>query len=164
MKSTTRGGAFTCHGLEAISTTVEHMADRDKDSPIITQSKCNTSGCTSVRVEGRTLLAGLDIGPADAGSSVAADIGGKLLFLWNAGSVGGLRMRLATTDRLKDTEDVLITDTREEKAGSLVSSIAGMRVLTTNNYGLVFVNTTSGIKLLRIDGATGKLTPLQGTL
>jgi hypothetical protein len=164
MKSTTRGGAFTCHGLEAVSTTVEHVADRDKDSPIITQSKCNTSGCTSVRVEGRTLLAGLDIGPADAGSSVAADVGGKLLFLWNAGSVGGLRMRLATTEQMKDAPDVVITETREEKAGSLVSSIAGMRVLTTNTYGIVFINTTSGIKLLRVDPATGKLTPLQATL
>jgi hypothetical protein len=163
VKSTTRGGAFTCHGLEALSTTVDHTADRDKDFPIINQAKCNTSGCTTTKVEVRILLAGLDIAPADAGASVAADVGGKLLFLWNAGSVGGLRMRLAPADRIKDAEDVVITDGREEKAGANVSSIAAMRVLTTNTFALLFLSTTAGVKVLRID-ATGKLTPLQASL
>lgn len=164
MKSTTRGGAFTCHGLESVSTVVEHVADRDKDYPTIFQSKCNTSGCTAVKTEVRQLLAGLDIAPSDAGSSVAADVGGKLLFLWNAGSAGGLRMRLAPADRLKETEDVIITDGREEKGGANVSSIASMRVVTTNNFAIVFLGTTSGVKALRVEPATGKLTPLQGTL
>jgi hypothetical protein len=164
MKASTRGGAFTCHGLESVSTTVEHVADRDKDAPIITQARCNTSGCTTTKVEVRQLLAGLDISPLEAGASVAADVGGKLLFLWNAGSVGGLRMRLAAPDRMKDTEDVVITDGREEKAGASVSSIASMRVVGTNTYALVFLGTTSGVKVLRVEPATGKLTPLQGTL
>jgi hypothetical protein len=162
VKSTTRGGAFTCHGLEAISTMVEHAADRDKDYPAITQSRCNTSGCTAVKVDVRQLLAGLEIAPSDAGGSVAADAGGKLLFVWNAGAAGGLRMRLGAADRLKDVEDVIITDGRE--TGSTVSSIASMRVLQTNTFALLFLGTTSGVKLLRVEPATGKLTPLQGTL
>ena len=164
VKASTRGGAFTCHGLEAVSTTVEHSADRDKDSPTITQARCNTSGCTTTKVEVRQLLVGLDISPPDAGASVAADVGGKLLFLWNAGPVGGLRMRLGAPDRMKDVEDVVITDGREEKGGANVSSIASMRVIGTNTYALVFLGTTSGMKVLRVDPATGKLTPLQGTL
>jgi hypothetical protein len=164
VKSTTRGGAFTCHGLEAVSTVVEHSPDRDKDYPTITQSRCNTSGCTPVKVDVRQLLAGLEIAPSDAGGSVAADAGGKLLFVWNAGAVGGLRMRLGAPDRLKEAEDVIITDGRDEKTSAGVSSIASMRVLQTNTFALLFLGTTSGVKVLRVEPATGKLTPLQGTL
>ncbi len=163
VKATTRGGAFTCHGLEAVMTVVDHSADRDKDYPTITQVKCNTSGCTPTKVDVRLMLTGLDIAPSDAGASLAADVGGKLLFLWNAGTVGGLRMRFAPADRIKDAEDVVITDGREEKAGASVSSIAAMRVITTNNYALVFLATTAGVKVMRAD-PTGKLTPLQGTM
>jgi hypothetical protein len=163
VKTTTRGGAFTCHGLEAVMTLVDHSADRDKDYPTITQVKCNTSGCTPTKVDVRQMLSGLDIAPTDAGGSVAADVGGKLLFLWNAGTVGGLRMRFAPADRLKDAEDVLVTDGREEKAGANVSSIAAMRVLATNSYAIVFLATTAGVKVMRAD-TTGKLTPLQGSL
>ena len=164
MKAATHGGALTCHGLEAVTTVIDHVADRDKDLPVITQAKCNTSGCTTTKVETRLLLAGLDIGPSDAGSSVAADAGGKLLFVWNAGPVGGLRMRLGAPDRLKDADDVLLADVREEKGGASVSSIASMRVLSTNTYSLVFLGTTAGVKVLRVEPATGKVTPLQGTL
>ncbi len=53
---------------------------------------------------------------------------------------------------------------REEKGGANVSSIASMRVLTTNTYALVFLGTTAGVKVLRVEPATGKVTPLQGTL
>jgi hypothetical protein len=164
MKATTRGGALTCHGLEAVTTVVEHTPDRDKDTPTITQAKCNTSGCTTTKTEVRLLLAGLDIQPGDAGSSVAADAGGKLLFMWNAGSSGGLRMRLGEADRLKDADDTILADVREEKGGANVSSVASMRVLATNTYALVFLGTTAGVKVLRVEPATGKVTPLQGTL
>src|SRR6185437_10713517 len=163
VKSTMRGGAFTCHGIETISTVVAHSSDRDKDYPTISQTKCNTSGCTTTKVDVRLLFAGLDIAPTDTGNSIAADVGGKLLFLWNAGTVGGLRMRFAPADRLKEAEDVIITDGREEKGGANVSSIAAMRVISTNNYALVFLATTSGVKVVRAD-PTGKLTPLVGTL
>lgn len=163
VKSTTRGGAFTCHGIETVSTVVTHSSDRDKDYPTISQTKCNTSGCTTTKVDVRTLFAGLEIAPTDTGNSIAADVGGKLLFLWNAGNVGGLRMRYAPADRFKDAEDVIITDGREDKAGANVSSIAAMRAISTNNYALVFLATTAGVKVVRVD-PTGKLTPLVGTL
>lgn len=162
VKAPTHGGALTCHGLEAITITVEHSPDRDKDYPAITQAKCNTSGCTSTKVDLRQLLVGLgEIAPGDAGSSVAADVGGKLMLMWNGGAAGGLRMRLAPADRFKEAEDVVITDGRDEKSN--VSSIVQMRVLSTNNYALVVLATTSGVKALRVD-ATGKVTPMQGAL
>jgi hypothetical protein len=162
VKATTHGGALTCHGLEAIAITVDHSPDRDKDYPTITQAKCNTSGCTSTKVDMRQQLVGLgEIAPSDAGNSVAADVGGKLMLMWNGGLAGGLRMRLSAADRWKEAEDVVVTDGRDEK--STVSSIAQMRVLVTNSYAIVMLATTAGVKVLRVDAA-GKVTPLQGSL
>jgi hypothetical protein len=163
VKAQTRGGAFTCRGLEAVATTVDHAADRDKDYPTITQSRCNTSGCTTTTVAVRQLLSGLEIAPGDPGNSVAADANGKLLFMWNAGPAGGLRMRLAPADRLKDAEDEVIADVREEKGGANVSAVAQMKVLSANSFALVLLSTTSGVKALRVD-PSGKLTPMQGSL
>lgn len=162
LKATTHGGAFTCHGNEATSTVVEHTTDRDRDLPTITQSRCNASGCTTTTVEMRTVLAGaIEIAPPDASSSLAADVGGKLLLMWNAGLVGGLRMRFGAAERFKEAEDVVITDGRDEKTN--VSSIAQMKVMPANNFAVVLVSTTSGVKVLRVDGA-GKVTALPSAL
>jgi hypothetical protein len=161
VKAATHGGAFTCRGLEAVATTVDHVPG-DRDYPIITQAKCNTSGCTTTKVEMRTMLAGMgEIAPADATSSVAADVGGKLMLVWNAGLAGGLRMRFASADKFKETEDVVITDGRDEK--TTVSSIAQMRVIGTNTFAVLLLATTSGVKALKVD-ATGKVTPLAAGL
>lgn len=161
VKATTHGGLFTCRGLEAVSTTVDHVPG-DKDYPIITQAKCNTSGCTSTKVEMRTMLAGMgEIAPADPTSSVAADVGGKLMLVWNAGLAGGLRMRFAAADKFKEAEDVIITDGRDEK--STVSSIAQLKVLVNNGMAVLLLATTSGVKALRVD-ASGKVTPLSASL
>ncbi|APR75407.1 Hypothetical protein A7982_00753 [Minicystis rosea] len=162
VKATTHGGAFTCRGLEAFSTTVDHVAGGDKDFPVVTQAKCNTSGCTTTRVEMRQLLAGMgEIAPTDASGSVAADVGGKLMIVWNAGLAGGLRMRFAPADKMKEAEDIVITDGRDEK--TTVSSIAQLRVLTTNNYAVLLLSTTSGVKALKVD-STGKLTPMAASM
>jgi hypothetical protein len=161
VKAPTHGGAFTCHGLEAVATTVDHTPG-DKDYPVITQAKCNTSGCTTTKVEVRQMLAGMgELAPADATSSVAADVGGKLMFVWNAGLAGGLRMRFAPADKFKEAEDIIITDGRDEK--STVSSIAQMKVIGTNNYAVLLLSTTSGVKALKVD-ATGKVSPLAASL
>jgi hypothetical protein len=160
-KAQTHGGAFTCHGMEAFATEVTHTPG-DKDFPVISQAKCNTSGCSTTKVDMRTILGTVsDIAPADATSSIAADVGGKLLFVWNGGLAGGLRMRLAPADKLKDAEDVVITDGRDDKSN--VSSIAQIKVLGTNGFAVLLLATTSGIKALRVDPA-GKVTPLQGAL
>ena len=159
--ATTHGGTLTCHGLEAIATTVDHVPG-DKDYPIVTQAKCNTSGCTTTKVEMRTMLAGMgEIAPADPTSSVAADVGGKLMLVWNGGLAGGLRMRFAPAEKLKDSEDIVITDGRDEK--STVSSIAQIKVLGNNSQAVLLLSTTSGVKALRVD-STGKVTPLATSL
>ncbi len=165
VKATTHGGALTCHGVEAVSTMVEHVADRDKDYPNITQARCNPSGCTPINVNMKTLLAGVpDVAPADASSSVVADHAGKMLLVWNGGYTGGLRMRLAPADRLGATEDVIITEGRGTKGDAKISTIAQMRLVSAATFQLLFLNTTdAGIKVLRIE-QDGKLTPLSGSI
>lgn len=108
------------------------------------------------------MLAGMgEIAPADPTSSVAADVGGKLMLVWNAGLAGGLRMRFAAADKFKEAEDVIITDGRDEN--STVSSIAQLKVLANNGMAVLLLATTSGVKALRVD-ASGKVTPLSASL
>jgi hypothetical protein len=164
VKAATRGGALTCRGREAVITMVEHGTGRGRDYPTITQSRCSTAGCATTQVEVRRMLAGLDIAPLDSEASLAADVAGKLLFLWNAGPAGGLRMRLAPIDHIMEAEDVVVADVREEKAGASVSSISGMRVLHASGFAVVLLSTIRGVKALRVDSSTGKPAPLPATL
>jgi hypothetical protein len=159
IKAPTHGGALTCHGLEAVTTTVDHVM-QDKDFAVVNQARCNTSGCTPAKVDMRQLLAGMsEIAPADQTSVAAADVGGKLMLVWNGGLAGGLRMRFAAPDKFKEAEDVIITDGRDEKSN--VSSIAQIKVIGTNGFAVMLLATTSGLKALKVDSA-GKVTPLAG--
>jgi hypothetical protein len=164
VKTSTRGGAFTCHGLEATSTVVEHGSDRGRDSLLITQARCETSGCTTIKVDMRRLLSAVDISPVDADNDAAAEVGGTLLVVWNAGPAGGLRMRMAAPERFKDTEDVVISGTRQEKGGYAVSSVDAMRLVASESFAVLFLSTTTGLKVLRIEPSSGKVTALAATL
>lgn len=161
VKAPTHGGALTCRGLTAVTTQVEPGAD--PIYPVIQQGKCNAGGCTQASIGMREIVGGLpEIAPADGHSTVAADIGGKLLVAWNAGYVGGLRMRFAAPEQLKNAEDTVISDLRDAGAGKL-STFVEMRVIPTSTYAILFVSTTTGVRLFRIDGA-GAVTPLQSAM
>jgi hypothetical protein len=162
--TSTKGGAFSCRGLEAVTTTIEHTSETDKDFPTITQAKCNMAGCTTATVSMRRLLAGAaEIAPIDASNAVAVDVGGKLMIAWNAGVTGGLRMRLAAADQIGDASDVILASPREEKNGQAATPITQLRALPANGYAILFLNTTSGVRALRID-PNGKVVPMAGTL
>mgnify|MGYP007080334392 CR=1 FL=1 len=79
------------------------------------------------------------------------------MIAWNAGYVGGLRMRLAAPDRIKDAEDVVITDARDD--AKRLSSLVEMRALSAGDHALLFVSTTAGVQALRVD-ASGDVTPM----
>ncbi len=162
--ASTRGGTLTCRGLEAIVTTIEHTSETDKDFPTVTQAKCNMAGCTTTTVSMRRVLAGAaDIAPIDASNVVAADVGGKLMIAWNAGVSGGLRMRLAPADQIGDAPDVLLAAPRIEKNGQAASPITQLRALPASGWAILFMNTTSGVRALRVE-PNGKVTPLPGTI
>jgi hypothetical protein len=162
--ASTKGGAFTCHGLEAISTTIEHSSESDKDFPTVTQAKCNMAGCTTATISMRRVLAGAaEIAPIDPQNVVAADVGGKLLIAWNAGASGGLRMRLAPADQIGDAADVILAAPREEKNGNATSPISQLRAVSANGFAILFMSTSSGVRALRIE-PNGKVAPMAGSL
>lgn len=153
----TRGGTLTCHGTDAVATQLDHAVEQNKDFATITQSKCTSSGCTTVKVSLREAFAGIsEIVPADSSSVAAADLGGKLLVVWNGGYAGGLRMRFAAPERFKDAEDVLLAEGRGARG---LSTITELRVLPAAKYAIVLVATTTGVRALRID-ASGTVKPV----
>ena len=164
VKLSTRGGALTCRGIEAVTTSIEHAIEVDKDYATVSQSRCNSSGCTPVSVPLKTMLAGVgEIVPADASGIVAADVGGKLAILWNGGPLGGLRMRFGAADRMKEAVDTIVADGREGGGEAKLSSFVGLKILPGNGFAVVLVNTTSGVKAFRLDSA-GTMAALQATL
>jgi hypothetical protein len=150
-----RGGVMTCLGNEALVTRVTSGPEASID-----QARCNPSGCTIAKLTMHEMLAGTDVVPAESSSIAAGDVNGKLFVAWNAGPVGGLRMRLAPADRLKATPDTLIVDAREDSG---LSSVTELRILSAAGFAMLFVNTTAGLRVFRVDSA-GKLTPLQTQL
>jgi hypothetical protein len=152
----TRGGVMVCRGNEAVVTQVSRVVDAEGSHPTVEQSRCNASGCTAARLPIREMLSGTDVVPQETNSFTAAEVNGKLLLVWSAGPLGGLRMRFATLDRMKATPDELIVDSREDSGQSTVTEV---KLLPTPDGAILFVNTTTGARLFNVDGA-GKLTVL----
>lgn len=164
VKTSTRGGALTCRGVEAVTTQVTHAIESGKNFPTIRQARCAASGCTTSIVQVRELLGAVaDIAPADASAIAAADVGGKLLLVWNAGSSGGLRMRFAPAERIKDTEDIVITDGRDPAGGAKGSILTEVRILSGSTHAIVLVGTTGGVRALVVDSA-GAVKPAQSSM
>jgi hypothetical protein len=93
----------------------------------------------------------------------AADVGGKLLLVWRAGTVGGLRMRLAPQEHIEEPADAVVYDDLTANGEtSPTSTLLGWELLARGDYALVVIATTSGVHVLRIDAA-GKVTPLKVT-
>lgn len=164
VKTATRGGALTCRGVEAMSTQITHAVENNKNFPVIRQARCAASGCTTTVIQVRELLGAVsEIAPADASGIAAADVNGKLLLVWNAGGTGGLRMRFAPAERIKDTEDVVITDGRDATGSAKATILTEVRVLSGSTYGVILVGTTAGVRALLVDG-TGAIKPAQSSL
>jgi hypothetical protein len=164
VKTGTRGGALTCRGVEAVSTQVTHAVENGKNFPIVRQARCSASGCNTTVVQVRELLGAVsEIAPADATGIAAADLNGKLLLVWNAGGTGGLRMRLAPAEHIKDAEDVVITDGRDAAGSAKTTVLTEVRVISGSTHAVIFVGTTAGVRALLVDG-TGAVKAAQSSL
>lgn len=163
-KTGTRGGALTCRGVEAVATQITHAIDQGKDFPTIRQARCAASGCTTTVVNVREILGPVaDIAPADASGIAAADVNGKLLVVWNGGGAGGLRMRFAPAERIKDAEDIVITDGRDAAGSAKTSVLTDVRVLSGSTHAVLLVGSTSGVRAFTVDGQ-GAVKPASGSL
>ncbi len=164
MKGGPAGGTLTCRGLEGVLTHVEHQLKDDHNWATISYTTCNLGECKSTKVALRDLLGSTpQRAPVDTKSIVVADVGGKLALVWNAGWLGGVRVRLAAPDRLKETPDTVIYDGQEAGAMAGLSSFAEMKLLPFEDEALLLLSTTSGVRALRID-KDGKVSPVLMTL
>lgn len=159
-----KGGTLTCRGLEAVATKVTTAMEGDKNLATIAQARCNTGGCTPASTSMKEVLGGTEaIAPSDANGVTAADVNGKLLVAWNGGYTGGVRLRVAPIERMRDGEDVVVCDARDEGSSQRLTTALEVRAIPASGFALLLVSTTSGVRALRVDQA-GKLTPIGATL
>jgi hypothetical protein len=156
-----KGGTLTCRGTEATETRVDPLEGERLWKEEIRQDRCTPAGCQQKKVRVSEVLHGLsEIAPGDARNFAAADLDGKLLLVWVAGSVGGVRMKLAPIDQIAAAPDVVVLDdmTREGKVerGRQLNDI---RLFVRPTYAVLLVGTTSGVYALRID-PNGKIAPV----
>jgi hypothetical protein len=160
VKAPSRGGVFTCRKTEASSVRATPVIEQEKNWASISHVRCNIAGCTPTTVSMKELIPGLvEVAPTDARSVLAADIDGKLMVLWNGGYLGGIRMRLAPAAQIKEAQDTVLIDDRDEANPMKLVTVTDMRLVAASNYAVVFLSTPVGVKVLRID-SVGKVTPL----
>lgn len=127
----------------------------------VSQSRCTVSGCTEKVVELGTMLEeASDVLPTELKGVRAVDVDGKLLVVWDAGERGGLRLRIAAIDQLKDERDIVLFDDHV-KDGALrdESTLVGFELAAVPGGAVLFLGTVTGVYAFFIDGS-GKYTPI----
>jgi len=148
----TRGGELFCDGNEAFVTDASATKD---GSPAFDQSRCNASSCTISHFALADLFANTNVLPPAHGSFAVGEVNRKLLLVWDAGPLGGLRMRLASADALKGATDEVIADTQ----GAGKAAVRNVRILSAPDAAVVLLETGAGVRLMAVDAA-GKITVL----
>ncbi len=146
------GGTVTCRGIEATTTRVVFTQKANKSWPTVTQSRCNVSACSGTTVRLEDLIPGLvDLAPAETRQVQAADVDGNLALIWHGGDHGGLRMRFAPAERMRDVPDRVIYDDVFEGGKRAISNLLEARMLPGQGFALLLLSTTAGVHVLRID-------------
>jgi hypothetical protein len=156
-----RAEHLTCRGSEVTLTALRALKEAGWVEGSVTQVRCSPGACASRTTELSKVFP--DVKETMPTHLAAADVGGKLLLVWHAGAVGGLRMRLAPQEHIEEPTDAVIYDDLTANGETSPSStLLGWELLARGEYALVVIATTSGVHVLRIDGA-GKVTPLKVT-
>lgn len=157
LKAAPVGGTLSCHHKEAAITHVASQGGTAVTSAI-TQQTCTPTACQSQSVVVADVLSG-EAGLAPTGEISAVGLGSRVLFVWQAGQRGGLRMRLAAPNELAKAPDTVLFDGHVD-GGAVVaqSTVLTHRVLAAEEFALVLVNTPRGVFVLRV-AEDGKVTP-----
>ncbi|MBI4703339.1 MAG: hypothetical protein HY744_19665 [Deltaproteobacteria bacterium] len=159
VKVPTAGGILSCRKNEASLTGI---VPGPADSPLataVTHYRCTPSACRGRRLMLRELLAG-EHGLAPSAVMAAADVGGKLLFVWGAAQRGGLRMRLGAEGRISSTEDIVILDDLiRDRAVQSSSSLLDVRLMARARFAIALLSTKNGVYAVRIK-PDGKFVPI----
>jgi hypothetical protein len=154
-----RAETLTCHGTSATFTALRAIKESGWVEGSVTQARCSPGACAAQTTELAKVFP--DAKETMPVRIAAADLEGKLLLVWQAGTVGGLRMRLAPQERIEEPADVVIYDDVME-GGAVVptSNLLQWALFARGTYAVALLSTTAGVYALRIDGA-GKVTPLK---
>lgn len=154
------GGTLSCRKAEASITRVEPSKTDSALEGLIAYSRCTPAACQSENLKLDQFLKG-ELNLAPKVLLTAGDLDGKLLVVWGAGEVGGLRMRLAAADKISKTPDVIVfDDLMKQGAVQKTSTLSDARLFTRERFAILLLSTSSGTFALRID-PEGKTTPVK---
>ncbi|RLB47543.1 MAG: hypothetical protein DRI90_26235 [Deltaproteobacteria bacterium] len=143
-------GTLSCQRSEAAITLVDTGRGSSPLASTITQHLCTPAECKSQTLTLRELLLG-ELGLAPAAVVAAIGLDGKLLVAWQAGQRGGLRFRLAPVGQIAQAPDVIIYDDLVLKgAVQQQSTLLDLRLLATESFALLLLNTTTGLHGIRV--------------
>jgi hypothetical protein len=154
-----RGGMLTCRGAEATVTRIDERIAGGGGR--VSQFRCTAAGCKPASAKGADLVGTMrELAPADAAQTAAADLDGKLLFVWVAGTDGGLRMKLSPIESIAQAQDVVLYDplVKDAKVGN-VSTLYDMRLFVRGGVAFLLLGTASGVHVLRVE-PDGKFVPV----
>ncbi len=146
----TAAGALTCRRSEASVTQVDTGRGSSPLATTVSHHLCTPSECKSTTLTLRELLIG-ELGLAPEAVVAATDLDGKLLIAWVAGQRGGLRFRLARAGEITKAPDIILYDDLVLKgAVQPQSTLLDLRLLSTEGFALLLLNTTTGLHAIRI--------------
>lgn len=149
------------HDVGSVSTKDADPSDDsmrvDVDWPgVIHLAKCEGGKCQKRIVSRETFdLNDPELRASDVERFRPARVGGSIFAVWRAGTRGGLRMRIAPTERLATTRDVVVYD--DLVSGGLVMNVPGsttlesFRVYGGTRAGLILLITPRGTFAVDVD-------------
>ncbi|MEO8800018.1 MAG: hypothetical protein ABI551_19135, partial [Polyangiaceae bacterium] len=150
------GGAFphelNCHGNQATLLTM---------SGSITHVVCDASSCKTERVAEADIYAhNRDVTGSDK-NVLGTDLGQKVAFTWLAGTMAGVRTRIAPVAQLTKAEDTVFFDDKvQDGVMKPDSTLLEMVDLTAAGTSLLFLRVVQGVFVFRFDADKGTLVPL----
>jgi hypothetical protein len=154
-----RAEAITCRGSDAALTALRAVKEAGWVEGRVTRVHCSPGACESRTTELAKVFP--DAKETMPVRLAAADVDGELLLVWQAGSVGGLRMRYAPQDHIEEaTDTVIYDDLMQNGALAPASTLLGWDLFSRGTFAILVLSTTSGVHAVRIDGSS-KVTPLR---
>ncbi len=124
-------------------------------------TECTVSECKEHIVDIDKVLAhNDDLTPREKKNLRAIEVGNKLLAVWSAGDVGGVRMRLGSPERFEAApETILLDDHIRDGAYRDESTLVGFELLPFGKSAVLLLGTVDGVYAF-IVSSDGKLAPL----
>jgi hypothetical protein len=145
------GGTLSCRKAEAALTRVDMSTSESSLESAIVHTKCTPAACQNETIKLDQFLKG-ELNLAPKALLLAADLDGKLVVVWGAAEFGGVRMRVASPDKIAKTPDVilfddLIKDGQVQKTSTLFDA----RLYSREKFAVLLLSTSAGTFLVRID-------------